>query len=65
MQVVQRTVVDIEIDLAGDAVDAAFFGVLPEVPSAFVAELLHFVVSNPKRIAVELGGIEIVFLNVR
>ena len=61
MQVVQRTVVDIEVDLAGDAVDAAFFGVLPKVPSAFVAELLHFVVGDPKRVAVELGGVEIVF----
>ena len=61
MQVVQRTVVDIEVDRAGDAVDAAFFGVLPKVPCAFVAEFLHFVVGDPKRIAVELGGVEIVF----
>ena len=65
LQVVHRTVIDVEVDLAGDAVDHAHISVLPEFPLAVEAELLHIVVGNPEGIAIELGSAEISLLELQ
>ena len=65
LQVVHRTVIDVEVDLAGDAVDGAHVGVLPEFPLTVEAELLHIVVGNPEGIAIELRRAEISLLELQ
>ena len=64
-QVVHRTVVDVHVDLAVDAVDHTHISVLPEFPLAAVADLFHIVVSNPKGITVKLRCAEIALFELQ
>lgn len=52
-QIVERTVVDIEINGALDTSQAPVVGMLPEFPRSFILYLLYIIVSYPIRIAVK------------
>ena len=58
-KVVEGTVVDVEVNIALDARQSAYVGMLPELPGAFVLYLVDVVVGYPVGIVVEDGVVEI------
>lgn len=62
LQVIDRAVVDVEVDIASDAIDLATIGELPKLPFAFVGELFHIVVGYPEMIAIKSFRVEIFLL---
>ena len=62
MQLLERSVERVAVDIAADAVDMPNVGILPEGPGAFVLEFSDIVMRNPIRIIVEGGGVEVLQL---
>lgn len=64
-EVVIGAVVDIEVDIALDAGQTAYIGVLPELPGALVFERIDVVMGYPVGILIEDGIVEIAGLKFK
>ena len=62
LQLLQRAVEDIEVGLLVYPREDGTVGVLPEQPVALIARMRHVVMGYPQGIAIELGDIEVAFL---
>ena len=62
LHVIERAIVDVEVNISLYAGKPPYIGVLPEFPRPLVFHLVNIVVGYPIRIVVEYGSIEVFLL---